>query len=129
MVPTPTLNASAVSALTPALTPIGPIGLVDLDSPPIDSEAAALLRCILRPLIARSPSWEALEQALARRGYALAFRNGRLCLTRAPDGPCICSMRYLGAGLRELSARLGRPAVRPLPGHPAAGVLCSRPRG
>ncbi len=125
MVPTPTLHAAATQASTPIP---GPTGSADLDSPPIDSESAALLRCWLQPLVARSASWEALTAALARRGYALAFRNGRLCLTLGPDGPCICSMRYLGASLRELSARLGRPAVRPLPGRPAAGVLCPRPQ-
>lgn len=124
MVPTPTLSATAVSALTPDLTPIGPIGLANLDSPPIDSESAALLRCWLHPLIARASSWEGLNRALARHGYALGFREGRLCLTSCPDGACICSMRFLGAGLRDLVARLGRPAVRPLPGQAGGGELC-----
>ncbi len=96
----------------------------DLDSPPIDSESAALLRCWLHPLIARASSWEGLSRALARRGYGLAFRAGRLCLTSCPDGACICSMRFLGAGLKDLVTRLGRPAVRPLPGHAGEGELC-----
>lgn len=124
MVPTPTLHAAAIPAQPPA-----PAGAQDLDSPPIDSESAALLRCWLHPLIARATSWQGLQSALAPHGYALAFRRGRLCLTRRHDGACVCSMRYLGASLRELTARLGRPAVRPLPGVPAAGVLCSRPQG
>lgn len=96
------------------------------DSPAMDSESAALLRGWLHPLIAGCPSWEALDLALQRHGYRLAFRDGRLCLTR--EGSCICSMRFLGVGLRELSLRLGRPAVRPLPGQPTTGVLCSRPQ-
>jgi len=96
----------------------------DLDSPPIDSESAALLRCWLLPLIARATSWEGLNRALARHGYVLAFRGGRLCLISCPDGTCICSMRFLGVGLKVLVARLGRPAVRPLPGHDGEGELC-----
>lgn len=99
----------------------------DLDSPPIDSESAALLRCWLHPLIARASSWEGLNRALARHGYALAFRDGRLCLTSCPNGACICSMRFLGAGLKDLVTRLGRPAVRPLPGHDGGGELCHPP--
>ncbi|MDK3019972.1 hypothetical protein [Pseudodonghicola flavimaris] len=98
---------------------------LDIDHPNIDCESAALLRGWLTPLIAACPSWAAVEQALEGRGYGLAFRNGRLCLTR--DGRCLCSMRYLGLTLRDLVLRLGRPAVRPLPGYPAAGVICLRP--
>lgn len=128
----PTLHAAAAEALapvTPGMAPAMANGASDPDSPPIDSESAALLRCWLQPLIARATSWEALERALALHGYALAFRRGRLCLTLGSDGPCICSMRYLGSSLKELSLRLGRPAVRPLPGRPAAGLLCTRPQG
>ena len=124
----PTLHATAAEARPPVATAMAN-GANDPDSPPIDSESAALLRCWVQPLIARATSWDALERALALHGYALAFRRGRLCLTRGQDGACICSMRYLGTSLRELSARLGRPAVRPLPGQPAAGVLCPRPQG
>ncbi|WP_417677407.1 hypothetical protein [Pseudodonghicola sp.] len=111
-------SASPTGLPGPALPP-------DLDHPIIDSEAAALLRGWLQPLIAASPSWAALEQALAAHGYGLAFLNGRLCLTR--DGDCLCSMRFVGAGLRDLAPRLGRPAVRPLPGRIACGTLCRRP--
>jgi len=109
----------------------GPAGLPvpalppDLDHPAIDSEAAALLRGWLQPLIDASPSWAALEQRLAAHGYGLVFHDGRLCLTR--EGDCLCSMRFVGAGLRDLAPRLGRPAVRPLPGRAACGTLCRRP--
>ncbi|GHG99954.1 hypothetical protein GCM10010961_36210 [Pseudodonghicola xiamenensis] len=98
--------------------------LPDPDHPAIDSESAALLRGWLQPLIADSPSWPALEQALAAHGYGLAFRNGRLCLMR--DDVCLCSMRFVGVGLRDLAPRLGRPTVRPQPGA-ACGMLCPRP--
>lgn len=94
------------------------------DMPVMDSESAALLRGWVLPLAAACPSWAALDQALGRRGYGLAFRNGRLCLTR--DGDCLCSMRFLGIGLRDLAVRLGRPAVRPLPGGIACGALYHR---
>jgi len=126
MIPTPALHPEGTQPRPPCAARRG---ISTFDSPPIDSESAALLRCWLQPLIARSSSWEALSAALARRGYALGFRDGRLCLTNRQDGTCICTMRFLGAGLTELVGRLGRPVVRPLPGRPAAGVLCPRPRG
>lgn len=97
------------------------------DSPAIDSETAVLLRGWLRPLIDRSASWPALAAALDAHGYALAFRDGRLCLTNRTTGACICTMRFLGTGLKDLVARLGRPAVRPVPGRPASGELCCTP--
>ncbi|MDX2485394.1 MAG: hypothetical protein QNK42_17245, partial [Pseudodonghicola sp.] len=124
--PTPTLHAMLAQAPAPARAQPTPS---DPDSPPIDSESATLLRCWLQPLIDSASSWADLTETLAKHEYALAFHEGRLCLTRSAGGACICSMRYLGAGLRELSARLGRPAVRPLPGASAAGVLCARPQG
>ncbi|TDE41199.1 hypothetical protein [Antarcticimicrobium sediminis] len=130
MLPTPTRHAVATQASATSTAPAqAQPDAADPDSPPIDSESATLLRCWLQPLIAGASSWVDLNDTLGKHGYALAFREGRLCLTRGPGGACICSMRYLGAGLRELSARLGRPAVRPLPGLSAAGVLCARPRG
>jgi len=124
----PTLHAAATPADAPADSPMA-TGANDPDSPLIDSESAALLRCWVQPIIARAASWHALDSALALHGYALVFRRGRLCLAHRQNGACICSMRYLGTSLKELSARLGRPAVRPLPGQPAAGVLCARPQG
>ncbi len=126
MVPTPALHAMLAQTPAPARAQPGP---PDPDSPPIDSESAILLRCWLQPLIDGASSWDELSDTLEKHGYALAFCEGRLCLTRGPGGACLCSMRYLGTGLRELSARLGRPAVRPLPGQSAAGVLCARPQG
>lgn len=121
MVPNPTDRPAAT-------TDAGP-GADDPDRPAIDSESAALLRSWLTPLVAACPSWEALDRALDLRGYLLVFRDGRACLTRQADGGCICSMRFLGVGLTELTARLGRPALRPLPGQPATGILCPRPQG
>lgn len=97
------------------------------DSPAIDSETAVLLRGWLRPLIDKSASWPALAAALDAHGYALAFRDGRLCLTNRTTGACVCTMRFLGTSLKDLVARLGRPAVRPVPGRPAAGELCCTP--
>ncbi|GAA6200585.1 hypothetical protein [Aquicoccus sp. SU-CL01552] len=121
MRPIPTLPSAPTRMPPPAPAHVE---MRDLDSPPIDSETAALLRCWLQPLIARATSWEGLNHALARHGHALAFRGGRLCLIAGPEGTCICSMRFLGVGLKDLVARLGRPAVRPLPGHSGEGELC-----
>ncbi|MAC82179.1 MAG: hypothetical protein CML66_29485 [Rhodobacteraceae bacterium] len=95
----------------------------DPDAPDLDYETAALMRSWIQPLIDQASCWHSLNDALDRRGYGLAFRDGRLWLTRTDSGTHICTMRHLGSGMRELASRLGRPAVRPLPGRPSCGKL------
>lgn len=92
----------------------------------IDSETAALLRSWLMPILDRAEGWPALEAALEAKGYALAFRAGRLTLTDLTTGQRICHMRKLGTPLSALVARLGRPVVRPIPGRAAAGRLITQ---
>lgn len=89
----------------------------NLDVAPIDSETAALFRAVLRPLIVQAVSWPGLLDALAAKGYGLAFREGRLFLTSQATGRRVCSLRFLGTPLGDLVARLGRPIVRALPGE------------
>lgn len=95
----------------------------NLDAPNVDSETAALFRAVLRPLISQSASWPALLDALHSKGYGLAFRGGRLCLTDQTTGVRVCSLRFLGLSLRDLVAQMGRPIVRALPGLRADGEL------
>lgn len=80
-------------------------------APRIESETLALLRSFLGPIIERAQSWSELRDMLAARGYGLAFREGRMVIL-ADAGTVVCTGRCLGAPLRALSARLGRPAIR-----------------
>lgn len=95
----------------------------ELDAPAMDCETSMLMRTWMRPVVEQATGWPALIEALSRRGYTLAFRDGRLWLTETVSGNGICTMRHLGASMRDLAARLGRPAVRPVPGHPNWGEL------
>ncbi|MGR3805019.1 hypothetical protein [Marinibacterium profundimaris] len=95
----------------------------DPDAPEIDCETSMLMRSWIGPVVEQASGWPALIEALSRRGYSLAFRDGRLWLTEAGSGTDICTMRHLGASMRDLAARLGRPAVRPVPGRPNHGIL------
>ena len=112
--PTPVLGLSAASD-TDSLT----ASVADS----VDSETAALIRAVLRPLFERPSSWFVLMAQLRENGYSLAFRAGRLCLTDHASGQRLCSLRFLGITLRDLVAQLGRPVVRPVPGRPADGEL------
>ncbi|MFT7596244.1 MAG: hypothetical protein ACI8R4_003579 [Paracoccaceae bacterium] len=112
--PTPVLGLSAASDAN---------SLAGSSSGSLDSETAALIRAVLRPLFECPDSWFQLTEQLRNNGYSLAFRAGRLCLTDHATGNRLCSLRFLGIGLRDLVARLGRPVVRPLPGRPADGEL------
>lgn len=97
-------------------------------SPPVaegyDCETAALLRASLCPLFDRATAWQGLAQALARRGLGLAIRDGRLVVQDMASGQRICTARYLGTTLRDLSRRLGRPLIRARSDHAAAGEFC-----
>ncbi|GGH30607.1 hypothetical protein [Cribrihabitans marinus] len=92
-------------------------------APKPDCETAALLRASLNPIFDRSNTWGGLLSRLARKGYGLAFYGGRLVLTSLPGKERVCSDRFLGQPFGELVRRLGRPAVRPLPGGRADGEL------
>ena len=93
------------------------------DAPRLDCETAVLIRSWLRPLVDNATGWAALIDALSGKGYALTYGNGTLWLTEAGTGRRICTMRHLGSGLRDLVSRLGRPALRPIPGRPSSAEL------
>ena len=59
----------------------------------------------------RFPSLNSIAEALATKGYGLAFRDGHLVLLNH-DGNPICTGSALGVPLREISARIGRPSIR-----------------
>ncbi|MFZ7092469.1 hypothetical protein [Primorskyibacter sp. 2E233] len=78
---------------------------------PRDCETLFLLRGFLGPILETAPSWQDLATQLSTKGYGLAFREGHLViLDEAGNG--LCTGSSLGIPLRELSARIGRPAVR-----------------
>lgn len=78
----------------------------------LDSETAALLRMVVLPQIEAASSWGDLVLRLRDKGFGLGFRAGRMILSRLDSGTEICTGRSLGAPLRGLAARLGRPALR-----------------
>ena len=91
------------------------------DSPPLDCETAALFRSVLCPVFDAAASWGDLIHRLAGKGYGLAIRDGRLVLLDMSTGARVCTARYLGTNLRELSARLGRPVIQARRDAPASG--------
>ncbi|WP_353473739.1 hypothetical protein PVT71_06755 [Salipiger sp. H15] len=95
---------------TPAdATPTGTVVRLPRD---LDSETAALLRMVVLPQIEAAESWGDLVLRLRDKGFGLGFRAGRMILSRLESGAEICTGRSLGAPLRGLAARLGRPALR-----------------
>ncbi len=89
---------------------LGPI-LTHKASSDLDCETAALLRAAIRPIFASAASWSTLSDILKDKGYLLAFRQGRLCITDQETGQRICGLRFLGLEFRELVRRMGRPIV------------------
>lgn len=78
---------------------------------PLDSEALALLRIFLTPLLERATDWTQLSEALARKGFGLTFRRGHLVILN-DSGEAMCTGSDLGVPLARLAERLGRPSVR-----------------
>ncbi|PWE33518.1 hypothetical protein DDZ14_04825 [Maritimibacter sp. 55A14] len=89
----------------------------------LDCETAVLLRAHLRPILAGAESWADLLDGLHRRGFGLAFREGRLFLTDHDSSQSICTMRFLGMPLADLAARLGRLSMQAVPGGGTEAVL------
>ncbi|MFD1342682.1 hypothetical protein [Litorisediminicola beolgyonensis] len=85
----------------------------DPDLPnPLDCETRALFARFLAPILSRATDWTALTRELAEKGYQLSFRSGRLVILEEMSGRAVCTGRDLGCPLSDLSARLGRPAIR-----------------
>ncbi|WP_108859509.1 hypothetical protein [Ruegeria sp. Alg231-54] len=93
----------------------------------LDCESAVLLRATILPIFASAASWAGLTDILNDKGYCLAFRDGRMCLTDQTTGDRVCGLRFLGLEFRDLVRQLGRPIVVAR-GHEADGdVLTARP--
>ncbi len=82
-----------------------------------DSETAALLRAILRPVFDGAADWAALMAGLRDKGYRLCMREGRLSVVDAISGVRICGLRFLGYHMTDLVRRMGRPVVIARSGH------------
>lgn len=77
---------------------------------PLDSEALALLRLFLAPVLERALSWKQLSEDLGRKGFRLTFRLGHLVILN-DSGEGMCTGSDLGVPLARLAERLGRPCV------------------
>ncbi|MDA7965106.1 hypothetical protein [Ruegeria sp.] len=93
----------------------------------LDCESAALLRAAIRPLFASAASWGSLTDILKEKGYCLAFRSGRLCITDCTTDERVCGLRFLGLEFRDLVRRMGRPIVVARGSHADGDVLAARP--
>ncbi|NOD61928.1 MULTISPECIES: hypothetical protein [unclassified Ruegeria] len=93
----------------------------------LDCETAALLRAAIRPIFVSAASWSNLADILKEKGYRLAFRQGRLCITDRTTDARVCGLRFLGLEFRELVSRLGRPIVVARGDGANGDVLAERP--
>ena len=93
----------------------------------LDCESAALLRAALRPIFAGAASWGSLTDILKEKGYRLAFRKGRLCITDRTTDERVCGLRFLGLEFRDLVRRMGRPIVVARGSQADGDVLAARP--
>ncbi|CUJ86052.1 hypothetical protein RUE5091_00418 [Ruegeria denitrificans] len=112
-----------VKSNTELLDPI----LVRNASTELDCETAALLRATIRPVFDTAASWSNLTDILKDKGYRLAFRQGRLCITDRATDERICGIRFLGFEFRELVRRLGRPIVVARGNDADGDILAERP--
>tara|TARA_R100000750_G_scaffold12923_1_gene8265 strand:- start:1481 stop:1840 length:360 start_codon:yes stop_codon:yes gene_type:complete len=78
---------------------------------PLDSEALALLRLFLAPILEGAKNWQTLSEQLARKGFGLTFRRGHLVILN-DTGEGLCTGSDLGVPLARLAKRIGRPRVR-----------------
>lgn len=76
-----------------------------------DFEAGILLRSLVLPAFDNATSWHNLVDALDSIGFGLSIRQGRLSLIDGANGQRICTGRFLGMPLKELTERFGKPVV------------------
>ena len=78
---------------------------------PLDSEALALLRLFLAPILEGAKSWQNLAELLGRKGFRVTFRRGHMVILN-DSGEGLCTGSDLGVPLARLAERIGRPRVR-----------------
>ncbi|MCH2163606.1 MAG: hypothetical protein MK098_02990 [Marinovum sp.] len=88
----------------------------------LDCETAVLLRRKLGPEFNASESWLDLASRLSSQGFALRFEADRLILVETLRGDKVCSCRFLGHPLAQLSARFGKLRARPPKGIARFGM-------
>ncbi len=93
----------------------------------LDCETAALLRAAMRPIFSGAASWSNLAEILKGKGYRLAFRSGRLCVTDRTTDARVCGLNFLGFEFRDLVRRLGRPIVVARGNNADGDILAERP--
>ncbi|WP_170577355.1 hypothetical protein [Ruegeria arenilitoris] len=101
--------------------------LVRNASSELDCETAALLRAVIRPVFDTAASWASLTDILKDKGYRLAFRQGRLCITDRTTDQRVCGIRFLGFEYKDLVRRLGRPIVVARGNSADGEILTERP--
>ncbi len=89
----------------------------------LNSETAVALRSVVAPIFRTAEDWRDLQKKLAQKGFGLTFRKGHMVLTDIATGVAICTGKFLGTPLKEMSARLGRPQIVALPGGMAGDFL------
>lgn len=104
---------------TMAGTPWGKSEALDV----MNSEAAVALRSVVAPIFQGASDWRELQKKLAQKGFGLTFRKGHMVLTDIATGVAICTGKFLGTPLKEMSARLGRPQIVALPGGLAGDFM------
>lgn len=80
-----------------------------------DCETLTLLRGFLGPIFDTAQDWHDLRARLAQKGFDPVFRLGRLVIVNRDTGQAVCTGSMLGAPLREVARRIGRPVVRVRP--------------
>ena len=95
-----------------ANTAVEPIHWLHAGDAQPDFESAILLRSLVLPAFENATSWGQLAEALESIGFGLSIKEGHLTLVDVDQGVSICSGRFLGKPLFEMSEKLGKPVIR-----------------
>jgi len=93
-------------------TPVEPVHWLHEGDTHPDFESAILLRSLVLPAFECARSWCELAEALESIGFGLAIKEGHLTLIDVDQGASICTGRFLGKPLAEMSEKLGKPVIR-----------------
>lgn len=89
----------------------------------LDCETGVLLRCALQSEFQQATSWSNLRRRLEAKGFDLGFYDGRLVLICRDSGERICSCKFVGYPLAQLTARFGRVRAKAPTGGAHVGQL------
>ena len=88
-----------------------------------DLESAVLLRGLVLPAFETAKSWSELAESLECIGFGLSIKDGHLTLVDTDHRAGICTGRFLGKPLVELSGKLGKPIIRATLSGDACGEI------